>query len=275
MSKGKNITPNQRIQIVKKLELSRRAIQRAIKLISQFVILQNALRTRRNQDSTERIDRIIRRLSEDNQCSLSVSSIRRLVEVGLNGRVARKKPLASLKNRSVCVALEREHLTWSTADGKKYVRGHPGEEFMPKCTIPSIKHGDGSVMVWAAINRNGPGPLHIVEGIMDSTSYVRIVEDNLLPYVRSQSNATKRWLIGRKSQNGVAIPESTLESHRTSMGQCREGGTETKAMQYKALEAVIKKACAQISIQRCANLIDSMPRRCAAVIKNFGCPTKH
>uniref|UniRef100_A0A1I7WWA7 Tyrosine-protein phosphatase domain-containing protein n=1 Tax=Heterorhabditis bacteriophora TaxID=37862 RepID=A0A1I7WWA7_HETBA len=41
------------------------------------------------------------------------------------------------------------------------------------------------------------------------------------------------------------------------------------------LEAVIKKAWAQISVQRCANLIDSMPRRCDAVIKNFGYPTKY
>uniref|UniRef100_A0A1I7WAV5 START domain-containing protein n=1 Tax=Heterorhabditis bacteriophora TaxID=37862 RepID=A0A1I7WAV5_HETBA len=57
---------------------------------------------------------------------------------------------------------------------------------MPKCTVPTIKHGCGSVMVWAAFNRNGPGPLHIVEGLIDSTSYIRILEDNLLPYARSQ-----------------------------------------------------------------------------------------
>uniref|UniRef100_A0A1I7WYQ1 DDE_3 domain-containing protein n=1 Tax=Heterorhabditis bacteriophora TaxID=37862 RepID=A0A1I7WYQ1_HETBA len=40
-------------------------------------------------------------------------------------------------------------------------------------------------------------------------------------------------------------------------------------------EAVIKKAWAQISVQRCAKLVDSMPRRCATVIKNFGYPTKY
>uniref|UniRef100_A0A1I7X8K6 Transposase n=1 Tax=Heterorhabditis bacteriophora TaxID=37862 RepID=A0A1I7X8K6_HETBA len=30
-----------------------------------------------------------------------------------------------------------------------------------------------------------------------------------------------------------------------------------------------------IRIQRCANLVDFMPRRCAAVIKNFGYSTKY
>uniref|UniRef100_A0A1I7XUL6 DDE_3 domain-containing protein n=1 Tax=Heterorhabditis bacteriophora TaxID=37862 RepID=A0A1I7XUL6_HETBA len=113
------------------------------------------------------------------------------------------------------------------SDGKKYVRRRPGEEFMPKCTIPTIKHGGGSVMVWAAFNRNGSGPLHIAEGIMDSTSYVRILEDNLLPYARSQR----------------------LESHRTPMERCRKGGIETKPSTIKTLEAVIKKAWAQIPVQ--------------------------
>uniref|UniRef100_A0A1I7XW67 Transposable element Tc1 transposase n=1 Tax=Heterorhabditis bacteriophora TaxID=37862 RepID=A0A1I7XW67_HETBA len=85
-----------------------------------------------------------------------------------------------IKNWKARVEFTREHLTWSTADwtkvvfsdeskfnrfgsdGKKYVRRRPGEEFMPKYTIPTIKHGGGSVMVWAAFNRNGPGPLHII-----------------------------------------------------------------------------------------------------------------
>uniref|UniRef100_A0A1I7XK18 DDE_3 domain-containing protein n=1 Tax=Heterorhabditis bacteriophora TaxID=37862 RepID=A0A1I7XK18_HETBA len=48
-----------------------------------------------------------------------------------------------------------------------------------------------------------------------------------------------------------------------------------KPSNIKALEAVIKKAWAQISVQRCAKLVDSMPRRCAAVIRNLGYPTKY
>uniref|UniRef100_A0A1I7XT41 HTH_Tnp_Tc3_2 domain-containing protein n=1 Tax=Heterorhabditis bacteriophora TaxID=37862 RepID=A0A1I7XT41_HETBA len=139
------------------------------------------------------------------ECSLSVRSIRRrLVEAGLNGRIARKKPLVSLKNRRARVAFAREHLTWSTADwtkvvfsdeskfnrfgsdGKKYVRLHPGEEFMSKCTIPIIKHGGGSVVVWAVFNRNGPGPLHIIKDIMHSTSYSSIKAFEFLGYLREK-----------------------------------------------------------------------------------------
>uniref|UniRef100_A0A1I7XBU6 HTH_38 domain-containing protein n=1 Tax=Heterorhabditis bacteriophora TaxID=37862 RepID=A0A1I7XBU6_HETBA len=208
MSKGKNITPNQRVmikvlleqnlnpvQIAKKLNLSRCAIQNAIKHINKFEMLENASRAPKKRSTTERIDRIIRRLSEDN---------RRLTARNIHNEI--KKPLVSLKNWKARVEFTREHLTWSTADltkvskfnrfesdGKKYVRCRPGEECMPKCAILSITHGRDSMRVWAAFNRNEPGPLHIVEGIMDSTSYAKILQDNLLPYVRSQ-RLGRNWI---------------------------------------------------------------------------------
>uniref|UniRef100_A0A1I7X1U0 HTH_Tnp_Tc3_2 domain-containing protein n=1 Tax=Heterorhabditis bacteriophora TaxID=37862 RepID=A0A1I7X1U0_HETBA len=195
MSRGKNVTSNQRemirvlldqnwsqVQISKKLELSRCSVQNAIKHINKFGMLENAPRAPRKRNTVKSIDRIIRRPSEGirrlttrsihnemkayPECSLSFSSIRRrLVEAGLNGRVARKKPLVSLKNRRVRVAFTRENLTWSAMDwskvvssdelkfnhsgldGKKYMHRRLGEEFMLKCTIPTIKHGSGSVMV--------------------------------------------------------------------------------------------------------------------------------
>uniref|UniRef100_A0A1I7X4R4 HTH_38 domain-containing protein n=1 Tax=Heterorhabditis bacteriophora TaxID=37862 RepID=A0A1I7X4R4_HETBA len=276
MSRGKNITSNQRViinvlldqnlsqvQIAKKLKLSRCTIQNAIKHINKFGMLENAPRTPRKRTTTERIDRIIRRLSEGNrrltardihnevkayrECSLSVRSIRRRL----------------IENQRARVAFAREYLTWSAVDWtkvvfsdeskfnhsgpdeKKCMHRCSGEKFMPKCTIPIIKHGGGSMMVWGAFNRNGPEPLHIVEGIMDSTSYVRILENNLLPYARSQ-RLDRNWIFQQDND-----------------------------AKHSTLEAVIKKVWAQISVQRCANLIDFMPRRCAAVIKNFGYPTKY
>uniref|UniRef100_A0A1I7WRI4 HTH_Tnp_Tc3_2 domain-containing protein n=1 Tax=Heterorhabditis bacteriophora TaxID=37862 RepID=A0A1I7WRI4_HETBA len=104
MSRGKNITSNQRlivkVQIAKKLEISRCAIQNAIKHINKFGILENAPRTPRKRSTTERIDRIIRRLSEGNrrltardiynemkaypECSLSITS---WVEIEYSNRI--------------------------------------------------------------------------------------------------------------------------------------------------------------------------------------------
>uniref|UniRef100_A0A1I7WTS0 HTH_Tnp_Tc3_2 domain-containing protein n=1 Tax=Heterorhabditis bacteriophora TaxID=37862 RepID=A0A1I7WTS0_HETBA len=52
MSRGKNITPNQRVMI---------------KHINKFGMPENALRAPKKRSTTERIDRIIRRLSEGNR----------------------------------------------------------------------------------------------------------------------------------------------------------------------------------------------------------------
>uniref|UniRef100_A0A1I7XN50 HTH_Tnp_Tc3_1 domain-containing protein n=1 Tax=Heterorhabditis bacteriophora TaxID=37862 RepID=A0A1I7XN50_HETBA len=255
------------VQIAKKLNLSRCAIQNAIQHINKFGMLENAPRAPRNRNTTEKIDRIIRPLIDGN---------RRLTARDSHNEI-KAYPECSLKADWTKVAFSDESkFNRFGSDGKKYVRRRPGEEFMPKCTVPTIKHGGGSVMVGAAFNRNGPGSLHIVEGIMDSTSYVRILGENLLPYFRSQRLRRNRiFQQNNDLKHSMAVPESRLESHSTPMERRREGGIETKAIQYKALEAVIKKDWAQISVQRCANLMDSMPRRCAAVIKNFEYPTKY
>uniref|UniRef100_A0A1I7XAG9 HTH_Tnp_Tc3_2 domain-containing protein n=1 Tax=Heterorhabditis bacteriophora TaxID=37862 RepID=A0A1I7XAG9_HETBA len=301
----KNITLNQRamikvlleqnlsqLQIAKKLKLSWCSVQNAIKHINNFGMLENAPRTRRNRNTTETIDGTIRRQCEDNrqliardihdevkaypECSLSVMPIRQPQNKIFVSFEELEGPSCTSADYTKVVFSDESKFNRFGSDGKKYVRRRPGEEFMPKYTIPTIKHGGGSVMVWAAFNRNGPGPHHIVEGIMDSTSYVRILENNLLPYARSQRFG-RNWIFQQDNdaKHSMAIPESRLESHRTPMERCRKGGTETKPSTIKTLEAVIKKDWAQISVERCVNFVDSMPRRCATVIENFGYPTKY
>uniref|UniRef100_A0A1I7XAQ8 DDE_3 domain-containing protein n=1 Tax=Heterorhabditis bacteriophora TaxID=37862 RepID=A0A1I7XAQ8_HETBA len=117
-------------------------------------------------------------------------------------------------------------------------------------------------MVWAAFNRNGSGRLHIVEGIMDSTSYVRILENNLLPYARSQrlgrdwifqqenypkhsSNITKRWLHQKKIINIEWPSQSPDLNPIVHLWNDAEKEVQTKKpSNIKALEVVIKKAWA-------------------------------
>uniref|UniRef100_A0A1I7WIJ5 DDE_3 domain-containing protein n=1 Tax=Heterorhabditis bacteriophora TaxID=37862 RepID=A0A1I7WIJ5_HETBA len=268
-------------------------------------MLENAPCAPRKRSTTENIDRIIRPLIEGNR-RLTARDIHNEMKVGLNERVARKKSLVSLKNLRTRVAFAREHLTWSTADwtkvlfsddskfncfgsdGKKYVRHRLGEELMLKCTIPTIKHGGGSVMVCAVFNRNGPGPLHIVEGIMDSTSYVRILGENILPYVRSQ-RLGRNWIFQQNNDLKTQVTprnkkitkmewpsqSSDLNPIEHLWNDVEKEVQRQKPSNIKALEAVIKKAWAQISVQRCANLVDFMPRRCAVIINNFGYPTKY
>ena len=98
--------------------------------------------------------------------SLHVDTIRnRAHEARLFGRVARKKPYVNQINRGKRLKFAKEMLEklssfwesviWSDewkfnlfgSHGKVMVWRTSREEFDPKCTVPTVKHGGGSVMV--------------------------------------------------------------------------------------------------------------------------------
>ena len=41
--------------------------------------------------------------------------------------------------------------------------------------VPSVKHGNGGIMVWGCIGYEGVGKLTVVDGIIDSIKYTRIL----------------------------------------------------------------------------------------------------
>ena len=59
----------------------------------------------------------------------------------------------------------------------------PCEEFDPKCTVPTVKHGGGSVMVSGCFIRRGVGKLCVLHRIMDRFYYRDILEENLFPSI--------------------------------------------------------------------------------------------
>jgi hypothetical protein len=173
------------------------------------------------------------------------------------------------------------------SDGKVYVRRRPHEEFSPQCTKKSVKGNGDSVMVWAGVSRNGTGPIHRIEGIMDQHVFVGILNDVLLPYSedylplnwtlqqdndpKHTSNLAKQWIVNQK----IKIL-GCLRSLRISIQSKRCGMTLTRRLKQKkptsipSLVEVIEEAWSTVPLARCKRVIDSMPRRCDAVIKNFG-----
>ena len=110
--------------------------------------------------------------------SLHVDTIRNRAHEGrLFGQVARQKPYVNNINRGKRLKFVKEmpeklssfweSVIWSNeskfnlfgSDGKVMVWRTPGEEFDPKCTVPTVKHAGGSVMVWGCFTRRRVGKL--------------------------------------------------------------------------------------------------------------------
>ena len=100
--------------------------------------------------------------------SLHIDTIRnRAHEARLLDQIARRKPYVNKINRGKRLKFAQEmpekllnfweSVIWSDepkfnlfgSDGKVMVWRTPREEFDPKCTVPTVKHGGGLVMVWA------------------------------------------------------------------------------------------------------------------------------
>ncbi|GFS49064.1 transposable element Tcb2 transposase [Trichonephila clavipes] len=59
------------------------------------------------------------------------------------------------------------------------VWGKPNTLLHPKHTIPTVKHGGGSVMVWGCMAASGVGKLVFIDGIMHKMAYLNILQNNL------------------------------------------------------------------------------------------------
>ena len=201
--------------IAEKVLIPRPTIQSIIQKYKKTRCVLNLSGRGRKRKTTAAVDRIIqRKIKVDRRKSASkvkmeiekelgvfvhANTVRNwLHEIGLYGRVARKKPYVNKINRGKRIAYARmmiqkpfdywKHVIWSDgskfnlsgSDGKIMVWRSPKEEYDSKCTVPTVKYNGGSVMVWGCCSRNGVGNLCFIEGIMDRFCYREILQKNLL-----------------------------------------------------------------------------------------------
>jgi DDE superfamily endonuclease len=181
-------------------------------------------------------------------------------------------------------------------DGRVKILRRPGERYHIDCLAPTVKHGGGSVMVWGCISWWGVGPLVVVEGTLNKTSYVALMEKHLEPYLKQleeehpgimfqednapchTSGPATQWRqehgINRMpwpSQSPDLNPIEHLWDHLNR--QVRKRNPLPSSL--PALAAALKEEWAAIPLEVVRKHISSMPDRVAAVIKAKGRHTSY
>uniref|UniRef100_A0A8R1DUH2 DDE_3 domain-containing protein n=2 Tax=Caenorhabditis japonica TaxID=281687 RepID=A0A8R1DUH2_CAEJA len=205
---------------------------------------------------------------------------RRLQVAGLHGRRPVKKPLVSLKNRKSRVGWAKQHLSWGP------------REYAPRYQCPTVKHGGGSVMVWGCFSDTSMGPLNRIVGTMDRYVYEDILENTMRPWGRA--NLGRSWVFRQdndpKHTSGHVAnwfrrrrvdllewpsqsPDLNPNEHMWENLERRLKGVRASNANQKF--AQLEAAWKSIPMTVVQTLLDSMPRRCQAVIDAKGYPTKY
>lgn len=244
--------------------------------------------------------------------SCNAETVRRVLRNnGLNGRIARKKPFVSSKNKKIRLQFAHSYAGkdfsfWKNvlftdeskfnlfgSDGRVNVWRKPNQEMNPKHLRPTVKHGGGHVMVWGACSAGGVGKLHFVEGNMDKIQYLNILKANLKQSAEKlgiedsfhfyQDNdpkhtalIVKEWLLYNCPRVIKTPPQSPDLNIIENLWQKLETEIRKHDISSKNdLKMVLLEEWEKISPEYTKTLVESIPNRLKSVIRQKGYRTKY
>lgn len=248
------------------------------------------------------------------ELKLPVSAVtirRRLMEHNLFARSPRKVPLLTKKHTAARIKFAEQHMQWPMekwrnilwtdeskivlfggTGSRQYVRRPPNTEYHPKYTTKTVKHGGSKIMVWACFSYHGVGPIHLINNVMDQHVYVDILNNVMLPYAEYEmplqwafqqdnnpkytSRKAKEWF-RVKGIRVMSWPAQSpdLNPIENLWGDIKRKVADARPSNNRELWQVVQNEWSQITAKRCQDLVDSMQRRCKAVLENKGFTTKY
>ena len=163
----------------------------------------------------------------------------------------------------------------------------------PKNTIPTVKHGGGSIMLWGCFSAHGTGRLYCIKERMTAAMYCEILGNNLFPSVRSlkmsrgwifqhdndpkhTARKTKEWL-RKKHIKVLEWPSQSpdLNPIENLWRELKLRVSQRQPRNLTDLEKICVEEWAKIPPAVCANLVKNYRKRLTSVIANKGYSTKY
>ena len=265
-------------------------------------LIREALRKRDSSEACPTTEDLGTSLKERTSTQVSQWTVRRrLHERNIKKCVKTKKPFVSPTNLRKRIEFARQYRHWSLEQWKKvlwsdespyhlrfknrqYVWRSGSEKFLPRCLQGTVKH-EKKVMVWGCFSWNGVGSLYRVKGIMKKEQYRQILIHHMRPsasrlhgndYIfqhdndpKHTSNVIKNYLQNQgievlpwPAQSPDLNPIENLWSEIDRQLEKRESNSEDELFEC------LKETWEALSVDYIHKLVESMPKRCAEVLKN-------
>jgi hypothetical protein len=246
---------------------------------------------------------------------ISAQTLRRqLKSKGMRAVVKRKRPLLKSRHRRARMEFAERHLEWTIedwkrviwsdetkinrlgSDGRKYVWKDVGESLSDRLVEGTVKFGGGNLMMWGCMGWDGVGYASKIDGRMDGDLYMAILEDELQQTIdyydksvddiifqqdndpKHTSKKVQKWF----EDHGFTVlkwpaqsPDLNPIEHLWNYLKRRLAEYEEPASSVGELWDRVQKLWEEIPKEECQKLIESMPRRLAAVIRAKGGYTKY
>ncbi|KAI3376712.1 hypothetical protein L3Q82_017136 [Scortum barcoo] len=215
------------------------------------------------------------------------STIRKRVhKFDFHGRCARRKPLLSKKNIKARLKFARERTQTKTRSS--------GIMFFGQMSLKLNYLDTGTCDdVWGCFAASGPGQLTVIDGIMNSGVYQKILKDNVRPSVRAlklkrswimqqdndpkhTSKSTSEWLKKNKMKV-LEWPSQSPDLNPIEMlwSDLKRAVHARRPSNMADLKRFCKEEWAKIPPQRCERLITNYRKRLISVIAAKGGPTPY
>jgi transposase len=244
--------------------------------------------------------------------STSRFTIKRILKkAGFESYFRRRKPLVSKVNMKKRLQFAREHVNkpqsfwnsilWSDeskfnifgSDGRARCWRKKGEALKLKNLNASVKHGGGSAMIWGCFAASGTGKYEFIDTTMDQYVYQGIISRNVKESARNLSLG--RQFVFQQDQDPKHTAKSTLEFFKDNNLKLLKWPPQSPDLNpiehlWDHVEREIRKttisnkndlkremsmAFQHTPIEVTKTLVQSMQRRCQAVIASRGGPTRY